>query len=436
MLPVAATGPLIGANGHSTGLGAGPRARTICLVACEVSGDRTAAQLALALRRAAPDVRLLGIGGPAMQAAGVDVRVQAAEFGFVGLLDGLQIAPQLLRLVQRGKRIIVDERPDLVVLIDSELVTTPIALWLRRHRVPAAFFFPPQVWLWGRWRLPAVRPLARRFLSAFADEARLYAASGADTVFVGHPLRDMVQVDRDPAAALRAVGLDPERPVVALMPGSRRHEVRALLGPMLAAAQLLQARDPRLQFAVPLATESLRADLERDPALSRVRALAIYPHDSYAILSRARAVIQCSGTATLEAALLGIPAVIVYRCRPFEYLLGRYLLVHTRFIGMVNILLDECVQPELLQSAVTAERLAAETWSLLTDEARRAAIQRQLAALPGRLGAPGAFTRATEALLELLPERSMFSPPAPVWRPASPSARFGPSGPAGGSALS
>ena len=131
--------------------------------------------------------------------------------------------------------------------------------------------------------------------------------------------------------------------------------------------------------------------------------MAVYPHDSYAILSRARAVLQCSGTATLEAGLLGVPAVIVYRARQLEYLLGRYLLVNVRFLGMVNILLDEAVQPELMQGAVTAERLAGEAWSLLTDEARRRAIQRRLAELPDRLGPPGAFARASEALLSLLP---------------------------------
>jgi lipid-A-disaccharide synthase len=376
--------------------------RTICLAACEVSGDRNAAYLAAAIRRAAPGTRLLGIGGPAMQAAGVDVRVQTTDFGFMGFTEGLRIVPELLHLFRRSQRLVLETRPDLVVLIDSEFVTTPFAVWLRRHRVPAAFFFPPQVWLWGRWRMPAIRPLARRFISAFAAEAELYRNGGADTVFVGHPLLDLVSVHEDTTAALRAVGLDPARPVVALMPGSRRAEVRTLLPPMLAAARLLQQRDARLQFAVPLATEALRDDVELGVRNSGVRDIAVYPHESYAILSRARVVLQCSGTATLEAALLGLPAVIVYRCRPVEYVLGRYVLVDAPFLGMVNILLDEQVQPELMQGNVTPSRLADEAWSLLTDEARRRTIQRRLAELPSILGTPGAFARATDAVLDLL----------------------------------
>ena len=382
---------------------AGSPPRTVCLAACEVSGDRNAAHLARAIQRAAPGVRLIGIGGPAMQSAGVEVRVHTTDFGFMGVSEGLRIVPELMRLFRCSQRLIAAEKPDLVVLIDSEFVTTPFAVWLRRRRVPAAFFFPPQVWLWGRWRLPAIRPLARRFISAFAAEAELYRAGGADTVFVGHPLRDLVSVHEDPAVALQAAGLDPARPVVALMPGSRRAEIRTLLPPMLGAARLLQQRDARLQFAVPLAAEALRADVEHGVHASGVRDIAVYPHESYAILSRARVVLQCSGTATLEAALLGLPAVIVYRCRQLEYLLGRYLLVDAPYLGMVNILLDERVQPELMQGEVTAARLAAEAWSLLTDDARRRAIQRRLAGLPSILGTPGAFTRATDALLDLLP---------------------------------
>src|SRR6202008_399237 len=123
--------------------------------------------------------------------------------------EGARIVPEMVRLFRRCQRVVREMRPDLVVLIDREFVTTPFAVWLRRQRVPAASFFPPQVWLWGRWRLPATRPLARRFISAFAAEAELYRLGGADTVFVGHPLLDLVSVHEDTSAALRAVGLDP-----------------------------------------------------------------------------------------------------------------------------------------------------------------------------------------------------------------------------------
>jgi lipid-A-disaccharide synthase len=239
-------------------------------------------------------------------------------------------------------------------------------------------------------------------LSAFRDEAELYRKAGADTVWTGHPLRDSVRVDEDPAVALGAVGLDPERPLIALMPGSRRNEIETLCPPILAAARLLQTRRPELQFALPLASEPLRAEIERQLRQSGLRDVAVYHPTSYAVLSRAEVVLQCSGTATLETALLGIPSVIAYRCIPLEYFFAR-LIMRVRFIGMPNILLGEMVQPEFFHRNVDAAHLADEAWSLLTDRVRRERIRSRLATLPDLLGPPGALPRAGAAVLELVP---------------------------------
>lgn len=377
---------------------------TICFVAADVSGDQNAGRLAAAIRQLAPDVRLLGVGGAAMRDAGVEVVVETTDLSFIGVFDSLRLLRQLISRYRRAQRIIAAAHPDLVVLVDAETVNLPAALWFRRKRVPVVFFFPPQVWFWGRWRLPAIVPLARRVLSAFRDEADLYSAAGADTVWVGHPLRDLTQVTENAKAALQAVGLDPGRPVVALMPGSRRNEIRALTPPLLGAARLLQQRDPTLQFALPLASESLRGEVERCVQQSGVHHVALYRPQSYAVLSQARIVLQSSGTATLEAALLGIPAVIVYRIHPVEYVVARHLLLEVPFIGMPNILLGEMVQPEFFHKNVDAEHLADEAWSLLTDQRRRRAIQSRLATLREHLGPPGVVRRAAQAVIDLLPQ--------------------------------
>jgi len=372
-------------------------------VAGDVSGDQNAGRLAAAIRQQAPDVRLVGAGGAAMREAGVEVEVETTQFSVVGFLDALRISRQLVATYRRVQALVTALRPAVVVLIDSETVMVPFARWLRRRGMPAVFFFPPQVWFWGRWRLAWVRSLARRVISAFAQEAELYRRAGVDTVWVGHPLVDVVSVCEDAALALREIGLDPARPLVALMPGSRRREIHALLSPMLGAARLLQARDPTLQFTLPLASESFRAEVERAVRDSGVCDVAIYRPRSYAVLSRAQAALQCSGTATLEAALLGIPSVIVYRLHAIEYVAARYVLMHVPFIGMPNLLLGEMVQPELFHRHVTAERMAEETWALLSDAPRREAIQSRLARIRDRLGPPGVFPRAAQAVLELLP---------------------------------
>lgn len=375
---------------------------TIFIGACDVSGDQNAARLAAAIRAQAPEVRLLGAGGPAMRAAGVEVGVSTTHLSFTGVLASLAILRELRTLYRRSQELVSAVRPDLVILTDGEIVNVPFSVWLRRQGVPVVFYFPPQVWLWGRWRLPVTVPLARRVLSAFREEADLYRIAGADTVWIGHPLRDLVAVKEDSAAALEAIGLDPQRPLVGLMPGSRHSEIERLSAPMLGAARLLQERRPEIQFALPLASESLRAAVERSVECHRVRDVAVFRPDSYAVLSRARVVLQCSGTATLETALLGIPSVIAYRCIPIEYVFAR-LISRVDFIGMPNILLGEMVQPEFFHRNVDAEHLAEAAWRLLSDERCREAVISRLAELPALLGSPGSLARAAAAVLDLLP---------------------------------
>jgi len=380
---------------------------TICLVAGDVSGDQNAGRLAAAIRQLTPDVRLVGVGGAGMREAGVEVLVETTDLSFVGVLNALPLIRQLVLRYRKAQRLIAQARPDVAVLVDSEAISLPAALWLRRKGVPVVFFFPPQVWFWGRWRLRTIAPLARRVLSAFRREADLYAAAGVDTRWVGHPLRDLVQVTENPEAALRAVGLDPARPLVVLMPGSRLREIRGLTTPFLGAARLLRERDPNLQFAIPLASESFRGDVETLVQESGLPGVVIYRPKSYAVLSQAQVTLQCSGTATLEAALLGIPSVIVYRLHPVEYFVGRHLLINVDFIGMPNILLGGMVQPEFFNTHVDAEHLAAEAWSLLTDRHRRSLIQSRLATISELLGPPGAFRRAASGVVDLLPPRAV-----------------------------
>ncbi len=374
--------------------------QTICLVAGDVSGDQNGGRLALALLDLDPAIRLVGAGGPAMERSGVEIAVNSTGMSTIGPPDSLQAARSALRVWRGARSLLSNIRPDLAVLIDAETLNLMLARWLHARGIPVVFFFPPQVWLWGRWRLPMVVPLAARVLSAFREEAEIYQAAGADSLWVGHPLRDAVRVNEDPAAALQRVGLDPGRPMIALMPGSRIEEIRHLCGPMLGAARLLAQRNPALQFSIPLAGEELRPALENALRASGLRAV-IYNPDSYAVLSRAMVVLQCSGTATVEVGLLGIPSVIAYRCRPLYYSVGRRLM-RVKFIGMVNILLDEAVQPEFFQKDVDAVHLADEVWSLLTNETRRRHIQARLAHLPEVLGPTGVMRRAACAVMELL----------------------------------
>lgn len=376
---------------------------TIFLIAGDVSGDRQGGTLARAIRVLAPDVRLLGAGGAGLRAAGVEVCVDTTPGSVLGAVEALRRARGLYGHYRAVRGAIRAARPDLAVLVDTEALLLPIGLWLRRAGVPLALYFPPQVWVWGRWRLHWVRLTARRVVSAFAPEAALYRAAGIDTLWAGHPLRDLVRTDHDVAGAVRALGLDPARPIVALMPGSRQREFDAVMPVVLEAARRLQVRDPRLQFVLPLASERYRDTVEDAVRAHALRDVAVYRPDSYAVLAAARVVVQCSGTATLETALLGLPSVIVNRCSAIEYARVRFLYGQVRFIGLPNILLGEMVQPEFFYRDADATHVTAEAWSLLTDEPRRAAIRQRLAAVRELLGPPGASARAARAIVELLP---------------------------------
>src|SRR5579885_3274659 len=175
---------------------------TVCIVAADVSADQNAARLAAALRRMAPQVRIIGAGGCVMRQAGIDVAVDSDGVSMVGPPDSLHALRSLARVWRGLTRLMKSEPPDVVILVDNETLNLFFARWARKRGVSTVFFFPPQVWFWGRWRLRWILPAATRVLSAFREEAELYRSAGADTRWIGHPLRDEVQVRGDPPAGV------------------------------------------------------------------------------------------------------------------------------------------------------------------------------------------------------------------------------------------
>ena len=377
------------------------RPPTICLIAADISADQNAGRLASALRRQAPGVKLIGAGGTMMERAGMAAICDSSDVSMVGPPDSLRTVKSLIQVWRRLTAMVAENRPDVAVLIDNETLNLLMARWLRKRGIPTVFFFPPQIWFWGRWRLKWMAPSITRVLCAFREESEIYRATGIDTVWTGHPLRDVVRVRSDSADAVRAIGLDPNSPLIVLMPGSRPQELDAHCNLMFTTARILRERDPRLQFAVPTAAEALRGRLEAEVRAGKLSGVAIYDPDSFGVLSHARAVLQCAGTATLEAGLLGVPSVIVYQCARWRHALARRLM-YVKYIGMVNILLHEMVQPEYFGPRIDPEKIADEVWSLANDDTRRSRIRARLAELPEIMGPPGASQKAAGAVLELV----------------------------------
>ncbi len=358
----------------------------------ETSGDLYGAELVRHLAPMAPGLDVFGLGGDRLAGQGAHLLAHARELAVVGLLE---VVTHLLRIRRVFHRVLAEvdrQRPDVAVLIDYPDFNLRLARQLHARGVPVLYYVSPQIWAWRRGRLRAIRETVARMIVIFPFEEALYREAGVPVSFVGHPLVDLVQPTVDRTAVLRSLDLDPARPMVALLPGSRTQEIAHHLPRLTAAVRLLRDRRPDLQFALALAPSldgaAVAAAVEGLP----VRVVSGRTHD---VLSACTAAIVASGTATVEAALLGAPMVVVYHLSPITYMLGRRF-VNVPHFAMVNLIAGRRVVPEIIQRDFTPERTAQEVLGLIEDEGRRARMLEDLAEVRRRLGAPGASARAAE----------------------------------------
>lgn len=373
----------------------------ILMMAGEVSGDYQASFLARALKRRCPDLEILGTGGRHMRKVGVKLIRETSHLSSVGLLEPVRhLAP--LRSVYRDiERVLEEGRPSLAVLVDNQGFNLAVAKALKRHNIPVVFYFPPQIWVAPFLFARSVARLSRLVISAFPPEAEIYRTKyGANAVSFGHPLLDIVSPTAPPDDALRRAGIDPSRPVMALMPGSRDQEVRGLAGPMVDAYELICRARPGMQCIIPVAGDHVRPRLEETRRRAGRHGVAAFVEsDTYSCLSRCEVVLTCCGTATLELSLLRVPMVAAYRLDPFSHCVARALAL-TEFVAMPNVLLDEGVVPEVIAPRMKGRRLAEKALELLDDPSRARRLREKLAEIPGHLGAPGAVERAADRVLE------------------------------------
>ncbi len=370
------------------------------LVSCgEPSGDLYAGALAGAIRRLDPAARVYGLGGPRLRAGGGEPVDDYRGLTVTGLSEALSVLPRSLAVYRRLVRLARAERPDVFVPLDFPDFNFRLAGALHRLGVPVVYYVCPQVWAWRRGRLRTIRRFARRALVIFPFEAAIYREAGIPVDFVGHPLVELLQPPRPRAEFLRANGLDPGAPAVALLPGSRPNEVRALLPEMVRAAALVRRRVPAAQFVVaraPRLDDGLFAPLADLAAAAAPLAMVESAADE--VLAAADAAVTASGTATVQAALHGCPMVIVYRLSALTYRVVRAF-AHVDTVGMVNLIAGRRVVPELVQDAFTAAAVSAEVVRFLTDAPHAAAARRALAEVREQLGGAGASRRAAEAVL-------------------------------------
>ncbi len=371
----------------------------VLLVAGEASGDVHGADLVMALKKHQPAVQVFGVGGPYLCEAGMEIIVDTATIAGMGLFTARDNMRDLIGTYRQLTNILRTQPPDLLILIDFPEFNLRLAKIAKQVGVRVFYYISPQVWAWRKRRVYTIAKRVDRLAAIFPFESAFYAAHGCQVDFVGHPLVDRVRPTRAREDTVAQYGLDPQRKIIALLPGSRAQEVRYLLTPMLAAAKLLgEPYQFVLAVASTLDVEQVRRQVGQHP-------IPIVQGDTYNIVHAADLALVASGTATLETALLERPMVIMYRMAPITYALAR-LFVRVPFIGMPNLIAERQVVPELIQSAVTPERIAHTARQLLDDSQAYRVIQEGLREVRRRLGSGGAAGRAADLALAMLVQKS------------------------------
>jgi lipid-A-disaccharide synthase len=334
------------------------------MVAGESSGDMYGADVALALMGRFPGCRIFGLGGQKMRQAGVELEGDIRHTAAMGPLAAFSQLGSLFQVFRRLVDRLETSPPDAAILIDFPDFNLRLAKRIKAANIPIIYYISPQIWAWRKGRIKQVRALVTKMLVIFPFEEKIYRDADVDVEFVGHPLIETVRATRTKEEFCRAHNIDSRKPILAILPGSRKREIRHILPTLCEVADRILTSKPETQFVLPAAPNLDRSLIDKIVGNRRIK---IIQGDTYNTLKYARAAIVASGTATLEAALLGTPEVIVYRISPVEaWFLGKFFL-KVRLFGIVNIILGEEVVPELFQNRFTPELVSQAAMKLMED---------------------------------------------------------------------
>ena len=380
------------------------RSRTVLLVTGEASGDLHGAELAHKLWRFDRSLHIIGMGGERMQKAGVKILFDNRRLGVMGLVEVIG-RWRAIREAYRTIRVEIQKRKiDLVVLIDSPDFNFRVAKVAKVAAIPIVYYIGPKVWAWRSGRVKTLSKLVDKMLVILPFEEEIYQGAGVSCRFVGHPLLDEIPQDLDPVYLRQQYGVKNGNPVVALLPGSRFQEIKRLMPVMLSSAKKLRKKMPEASFLLAVAPSVDWNAIERMVKRSGVP-VKMVSGEAPKVLACSDAAIVASGTATLEAALVGTPMVIVYRMAWLTYAFAR-MLVHIEHIGLVNIIAKREVAPELIQSKANANQIGKRLMPLLNDWEIRKQMKRSLVEISRNLGTPGASARAAREVLKILYKKS------------------------------
>ena len=367
------------------------------IIAGETSGDLHGSALMRCMKAGCSDIAFKGIGGSRMIGEGLDAIRHVREMNFMGLTEVIRHVPFIHRSLKDLELLLDTWHPDLVILIDYPGFNLKLAPLVKKRGIPVMYYISPQLWAWHKSRITLIRKYVDRMVVLFDFERIFYDRYGINAEFAGHPLLDIVRPSEERETFRKAVGAD-DKPLIGLLPGSRPQEVERILPAMVGSVNVLRSRLGKCAVAIGCAPE-----LDEDLYTKYIKAtdIVVFHGMSYEIMAHADALAVTSGTATLEAGILGTPMVIVYRTSLLTYCIGKSLL-NVQNIGLINIVAGSRVVPELWQHDVTPENIAILLEKLLRDKQLYRKVKQLLSYAKDKLGEPGAADRAAKIALDML----------------------------------
>jgi len=355
------------------------------IVAGEISGDHHAAPVMAALREQNPEHSFWGLGGDHMLEQGLDALFHVRDLsvtGFIEVIKHLSFFKKVMNQVLEQCR---ERKPDAAILLDYPGFNLRLGLKLMKLGIPVYYYISPQVWAWKKGRIKSMRRFIKHIFVIFPFEAEFYKKQGIPVTFTGHPLVEKKFNLPGRAEFFKQHGLDENKPLIALLPGSRRNELEKHTQPLLEAIRLMGRQRKDMQYVV--AGLSSLSDSYYE-VFNKIDSLELIKDDPYPMMSYANAAVVASGTATLETAFLGTPLIVIYKITPLSYLIGK-LLVHIEHLAMPNLIINERAIPELIQNEATGENISKQVLCIISDHNARQKMLNKLEKLKTSLGEPG-----------------------------------------------
>lgn len=367
------------------------------MVAGEASGDLHGAKLAKILYHKRDRLKILGIGGDKMRDAGVEIISHIRDLGVVGIIEVISHLKAIRNTFRSLRKLIVSGGIDLVILIDYPDFNLRVAGMAKKMGIPVIYYISPQIWAWRGWRIKKIARLVDKMMVILPFEEKIYRDAGIDCEFVGHPLLDDSEISFSKTEFCSKYGIDPERPIIGLMPGSRRGEVRLILPIMMDSAMIISKETPGAEFILPAAPTIEDEEIKNITGKWPI-GIKIVRDDSNSLIASSDFMMVASGTSTLQAAILCKPMVIIYRVSFITYLIGR-LMVRVRHLGLVNLVAEAEIVPEFIQHRATPEGISMAILEIMNNQKKKDDMIKRLSQVRSKIGTPGASLRAAEIVL-------------------------------------